>query len=149
MEFLFSLLPCISCERITPSFPLIEQLLMNYIKEDEDNYIMANFSSEFQGFYDYFKNKNEIMMRIAKFSGSDCQNHEIPYVNELIVKKPREIKNFIGKQIGTLHIMCPLDDNLKKFVEKTNPIFLKIKEGKIENKNIKIIYSVENEEITF
>ena len=45
--------------------------------------------------------------------------------------------------------MCPLDDNIKKFVEKTNPIFLKIKEGKIENKNIKIIYSVENEEITF
>jgi hypothetical protein len=149
MEFLYSLLPCISCERFSPSLPLVEQLLNNYIKEDEDNYIMANFASEFQGFYDYFKDKKEIMNRFSRFSGRDCQNHEIPYVSELIVKKPREIKNFLGKQIGTLHIMCPLDDNLKQFVEKTNPVFLKIKEGKIDNKNIKIIYNVENEEITF
>lgn len=150
MEFLFSLLPCISCERFAPSHPLLEQLLMNYIQEDEDNYIMANFSSEFEGFYDYFKNKNEIMKRFERFSGHGCQNYEIPYVNELIVKKPREINNFIAKKVGTLHIMCPLDDDLKKFVEKTKPTFLKIKEGKLDNtKDIKIVYNLGNEEITF
>ena len=150
MEFLFSLLPCISCERFAPSHPLLEQLLMNYIQEDEDNYIMANFSSEFEGFYDYFKNKNEIMKRFERFSGHGCQNNEIPYVNELIVKKPREINNFIAKKVGTLHIMCPLDDDLKKFVEKTKPTFLKIKEGKLDNtKDIKIVYNLGNEEITF
>ena len=150
MEFLFSLLPCISCERFAPSHPLLEQLLMNYIQEDEDNYIMANFSSEFEGFYDYFKNKNEIMKRFERFSGHGCQNNEIPYVNELIVKKPREINNFIAKKVGTLHIMCPLDDDLKKFVEKTKPTFLKIKGGKLDNtKDIKIVYNLGNEEITF
>ena len=65
MDFLFSLLPWISCERIAPSFPLNEQLLINYINEDEDNYISANFASEFTGFY---KDKKEITMRFERFS---------------------------------------------------------------------------------
>lgn len=151
MEFLFSLLPCISCERVAPSFPLIEQLIMNYIKEDEDNYIRADFASEFGGFYDYFKDKKEIMMRFERFSGKDCANSEIPYIAELIVKKPREIQNFIGKKIGTLHILCPLNEDLKKFVEKTKPIFIKIKEGKLDKipNETKNVYYMENEEFTF
>lgn len=152
MDFLFSLLPCISCERIAPSFPLIEQLLINYINEDEDNYISANFGCEFAGFYDYFKDKKEIMMRFNRFSGRDCLNSEIPYVNELNVKKPREIQNFIAKKLGTLNILCPLNDDLKKFVEKTKPTFIRVKEGKLDENSIKetkIVYNMENEEITF
>lgn len=91
-------------------------------------------------------------MRFERFSGRDCKASEIPYVNELIVKKPREIKNIIAKKIGTLHILCSLDDNIKKFVEKVKPIFIKIKEGKLDeniSNGIRIIYNVENEEITF
>ena len=152
MDFLFSLLPCISCERVAPSFPLIEQLLINYIKEDEDNYISGNFGADFEGFYDYFRDKKEIMMRFERLNGRACTNYEIPYINELIVKKPREIQNIIAKKIGTLHILCPLDDNMKKFIEKTKPTFLKIKEGKLDDFNsneIKIVYNMENEEISF
>ena len=93
MELLFSFLPCIWCERVSPSFPLIEQLLINYINEDEDNYISGNFDSWIAGFYDCFKDKKEIMMRFIRFSGHDCLT-EIPYINELSVKKPREIQNF-------------------------------------------------------
>ena len=125
---------------------------MNYIKEDEDNYISANFASEFNGFYDYFKDKKEIMMRFERFSGKDCNASEIPYVSELIVKKPREIKNIIAKKIGTLHILCPLDENITKFVEKVKPTFIKIKEGKLDegiSNGIKIVYNVENEELTY
>ena len=32
-------------------------------------------------------------MRFIRFSGHDCLT-EIPYINELSVKKPREIQNF-------------------------------------------------------
>ena len=152
MDFLFSLLPCISCELVAPSYPLLEQLLINYIKEDEDNYISANFCSEFEGFYDYFKDKKEIMMRFERFSGQACANYEIPFIREKTVKKPREIQNFIGKKIGSLNILCPLDDNIKKFIEKTKPTFLRIKEGKLDNidiKETKIVYNMETEEITF
>lgn len=149
MDFAYSLLPCITCEKFALPFPLLEQLLNNYIKEDEDNYISGNFSSDFQDFYDYFKDKKEIMMRIQRMTGDDCQNQEIPYLNELTVSNPEEIDSFNVKQIGTLIINCPLDDKLKQFVEKTNPSFLRIKNGKIEKNNIKIIYNLENEEIIY
>ena len=91
-------------------------------------------------------------MRFERFSGRGCVNCEIPYVSELTVKKPKDIKNCIAKKIGTLNIMCPLNDDLKKFVEKTKPIFIKIKEGKLDENNIKntkIVYNMENKEIIF
>ena len=150
MEFLFNLLPCISCERFAPSHPLLEQLLNNYIQEDEDNYISTDFCHEFQGFYDYFKDKKDIMMRFERFSGTACENCDIPYVSELTVKKPMEINYCLANKIEVLNILCPLNDDIKKFIEEKKPNFLKIKEGKLDNMNgIKVIYNVENEEITF
>ena len=150
MEFKFSLLPCISCERFAPSHPLLEQLLNNYIKEDEDHYILANFAQDFQEFYDYFKDKKEIMKRFERISGRACENCDVPYVSELTVKKPREINNIIAKKIEVLNILCPLNDDIKKFIENKKPDFLKIKEGKLDDtKDIKVVYNVESDEITF
>ena len=150
MEFKFSLLPCISCERFAPSHPLLEQLLNNYIKEDEDHYILANFAQDFQEFYDYFKDKKEIMKRFERISGRACENCDVPYVSELTVKKPREINNIIAKKIEVLNILCPLNDDIKKFIENKKPDFLKIKESKLDDtKDIKVVYNVESDEITF
>ena len=150
MEFKFSLLPCISCERFAPSHPLLEQLLNNYIQEDEDHYILGNFAEDFQGFYDYFKDKKEIMKRFERISGRACENCDVPYVSELTVKKPREINNIIAKKIEVLNILCPLNDDIKKFIQDKKPDFLKIKEGKLDDtKDIKVVYNVESEEITF
>ena len=150
MEFKFSLLPCISCERFAPSHPLLEQLLNNYIKEDEDHYILANFAQDFQEFYDYFKDKKEIMKRFERISGRACENCDVPYVSELTVKKPREINNIIAKKIEVLNILCPLNDDIKKFIENKKPDFLNIKEGKLDDtKDIKVVYNVESDEITF
>ena len=150
MEFRFSLLPCISCERFAPSHPLLEQLLSNYIQEDEDHYILANFAQDFQEFYDYFKDKKEIMKRFERISGRACENCDVPYVSELTVKKPREINNIIAKKIEVLNILCPLNDDIKKFIENKKPDFLKIKEGKLEDtKDIKVVYNVESDEIIF
>ena len=150
MEFRFSLLPCISCERFAPSHPLLEQLLSNYIQEDEDHYILANFAQDFQEFYDYFKDKKEIMKRFERISGRACENCDVPYVSELTVKRPREINNIIAKKIEVLNILCPLNDDIKKFIENKKPDFLKIKEGKLDDtKDIKVVYNVESDEIIF
>ena len=62
------------------------------------------------------------------------------------------MEDIICKKIGTLHILCPLDDAIKKFVEKKKPDFIKIKEGKLEDNianGIKIVYNVESAEIKY
>ena len=152
MDFLFGLHPIISCEKFAPSYPILEQLITNYLKQDEDNYLKGNFPNDFEPFFEYFKNKPEIMNRFEKIYGDSSKSFEVPYFSELIVKKPQDIDNIIAKKIGTVHVLCALDDKIKKFLEKLKPDFIKIKEGKLDenlSSGIKIVYNKESEEIKF
>ena len=92
------------------------------------------------------------MNRFEKIFGDSSKSFEVPYFSELIVKKPKDIENIIAKKIGTVHVLCALDDNIKKFLEKVKPDFIKIKEGKLDDNisnGTKIVYNVEREEIKF
>ena len=150
MEFLFGLHPIISCERVAPSYPILEQIITNYLKQDEDNYLKGDFPNDFEPFFEYFKNKPEIMNRFEKIFGESSKSFEVPYFSQLIIKKPEDINNIIAKKIGTVHVLCPLTDDIKKFLEKVKPDFIKIKEGKLDENitnGTKIVYNMESEEI--
>ena len=152
MDFLFAVHPIISCEKVAPSYQIIEQLITNYLKEDEDHYLKGDFPNDFEPFYEYFKNKPEIMNRFEKIFGDSTNTFEVPYFNKLIIDKAESIEGIIAKKIRTLHVLCPLDDAIKKFIEKVKPDFIKIKQGKLDDNisnGIKIVYNVENEEIKF
>ena len=150
MEFLYSLLPPISCERVTLDFPLLEQLLRNYIQEDESNFIRACFYEDFDEFYDYFKDKTDIMNRFESFDGEKYSSSEIPFLNLLNVEKSDDFNNCIAKKIGDLIVNCPLDDELNNFITKTKPTFVKIKEGDLKpNSDIKVVYNLATNEIKF
>ena len=122
----------------------------NYLKEDEDNYLTGDFPNDFEPFYEYFKNKPEIMNRFKKITGDSSNSFEVPYFSELTIEKKEDMDNIIAKKIGNVHILCPLTDEIKKFVEKIKPDFIRIKEGKLEE-NIslgsKIVYCMDNNEI--
>ena len=150
MDFLFGLHPIISCEKVAPSYPILEQLITNYLKEDEDNYLTGDFPNDFEPFYEYFKNKPEIMNRFKKITGDSSNSFEVPYFSELTIEKKEDMDNIIAKKIGNVHILCPLTDEIKKFVEKIKPDFIRIKEGKLdENISLgnKIVYCMDNNEI--
>ena len=150
MDYLFGIRPVISCEKIAPSHPILEQLITNYLKEDEDNYLRGDFPNDFEPFLDYFKNKPEIMNRFNNISGDSSSSFEVPYFKELTVERKEDIENIIAKKIGTVHILCPITDEIKKFLEKVKPDFIRIKEGKLDEINYygaKIVYSMENNEI--
>ena len=62
------------------------------------------------------------------------------------------LKSLEKFKILTLNILCLLNDDLKKFVEKNKPTFIRVKEGKLDDnliKETKIVYNMENEEIIF
>ena len=150
MDYLFGIQPVISCEKVAPSYPIIEQLITNYLKEDEDNYITGDFPNDFEPFNEYFKNKPEIMNRFNKITGDAVATFEVPYCNELIINDKEDITNIIAKKVGTVHLMCPLDDDIKKFLEKVKPDFIKLSQGKLDDNltnATKIVYCVENNEI--
>ena len=150
MDYLFGIQPVISCEKVAPSYPIIEQLITNYLKDDEDNYITGDFPNDFEPFNEYFKNKPEIMNRFNKITGDAVATFEVPYCNELIISDKEDIANIIAKKVGTVHLMCPLDDDIKKFLEKVKPDFIKLSQGKLDDNltnATKIVYCVENNEI--
>ena len=85
-------------------------------------------------------------------TGDSTASFEMPYFNELIINGPDDVENIIAKKIGTVHVLCALDDTIKKFLEKVKPDFIKIKEGKLDeniSNGTKIVYSVENCEIKY
>ena len=150
MDYLFGIQPVISCEKVAPSYPIIEQLITNYLKDDEDHYITGDFPNDFEAFNEYFKNKPEIMNRFNKITGDAVATFEVPYCHELTIYGKDDIENIIAKKVGTVHVMCPLDDDIKKFLEKVKPDFIKLIQGKLDDnisKETKIVYCVENNEI--
>ena len=150
MEFLFNLLPCVSCERVSVPNPLLEQLLRNYIQEDESNFISARFDQDYAEFYDYFKDKTDIMNRFDSFYGNKFANSEIPYLNNVNIRNLDEVKTCIAKKIGDLIIHCPLDQEINEFIAQTKPTFVKIKEGDLKtNTDTKIVYNLATEEIKY
>ena len=150
MDFLFALHPIISCEKFAPSYPLLEQLINNYLKEDEDNYLKGDFPNDFEPFFEYFKNKPEIMNRFEKIFGDSAHTFEIPLFSQLIIREPEDVNDMNVKKVGTVHVLCPLTDDIKKFLEKVKPDFIKIKQGKLDDNisnGTKIVYNVEAGEI--
>jgi hypothetical protein len=150
MDYLFGIQPVISCEKVAPSYPIIEQLITNYLKDDEDNYITGDFPNDFEAFNEYFKNKPEIMNRFNKITGDAVATFEVPYCHELIIYGKDDIENIIAKKVGYVHVMCPLDDDIKKFLEKVKPDFIMLIQGKLDDNianGTKIVYCVENNEI--
>ena len=152
MDFLYAIHPIISCEKVALPYPILEQLINNYLAEDEDNYLKGEFPNDFEPFYEYFKTKENIMKRFDKIYGDSASTFEIPYYGHLIINKAAEIDKFNVKKVGSVHVLCPLDDKVKKFLEKVKPDFIKIKEGKLDenvSNGSKIVYCADTGDMKF
>jgi len=90
------------------------------------------------------------MNRFNKITGDAVTTFEVPYCHELIIYGKDDIENIIAKKVGYVHVMCPLDDDIKKFLEKVKPDFIMLIQGKLDDNianGTKIVYCVENNEI--
>ena len=152
MDFLYALHPIISCEKVAPTYPILEQLINNYLNEDEDNYLKGEFPNDFEPFFEYFKKKENIMNRFEKIWGDSASTFELPYFSHLIINKSAEIAKFNVKKVGTVHVLCPVDDKIKQFLEKVKPDFIKVKEGKLDDSvsnATKIVYCADTGDMKF
>lgn len=150
MDFLYAIHPIISCEKVALPYPLLEQLINNYLNEDDDNYLKGEFPNDFEPFFEYFKTKENIMKRFDKIYGDSASTFEIPFLNNIIIDKSDVIDKINVKNVGAIHVLCPLDDKIKKFIEKIKPDFIKIKEGRLEDtKNTKIVYCADTGDMKF
>ena len=67
----YSIYPIFIAEKNRLDFPLLEQLMRNYLKGGEDRELKLDFGDEFEEFWDYFKDKKDITSRISEIIGSN------------------------------------------------------------------------------
>ena len=70
MNWTYEISPIFLAERKRISFPLLEQLIRNYLKESNDRTINLQFDDEFDQFWEYFKEKKDIISRVSELNGA-------------------------------------------------------------------------------
>ena len=143
MCYAYSIKPVWTSEKKRIAFPLLETLINNYLK-NKSNFIRLDFDDEFEGFYDYFKNNNNILNKVLSFRGDKFLNYELPFIKECSIKKSEDTMKFNVKKIEKLEIKCEFNNNelIQKFIEKVKPLFISfVNEENIEivNNNLKNI----------
>ena len=128
MCYAYSVYPVWESENKRIAFPLLEILIKNYLK-NEKNYIRLDFVDEFEGFYDYFKDKNDILDKVKSFRGDKYINYELPFIKECSIKKNEDIIKYNVKKIEFLDFEGEFDFNekVKNFIEKVKPLFISFK----------------------
>jgi len=70
MCWTYEISPIFSAENKRISLPLLEQLIRNYLNGSQERDIRLQFDDEFDEFWDYFKDKKDIISRVSKLYGS-------------------------------------------------------------------------------
>ena len=136
MCYAYSIKPVWTSEKKRIAFPLLEILINNYLK-NKTNFIRLDFDDEFEGFYDYFKNKNNVLNKVLSFRGEKFLNYELPFIKECSIKKSEDTLKFNVKKIEKIEIKCELNNNdlIQKFIEKVKPLFISF----VIEENIEIV----------
>ena len=70
MCWTYEVCPIFLAENKRISLPLLEQLIRNYLNGSQERDIKLQFDDEFDAFWDYFKDKNDIISRVSKLYGA-------------------------------------------------------------------------------
>ena len=122
----YEISPIFTAEKKRLAFPLLEQLILNYLKGSPDRDICLEFDDEFDQFWDYFKDKKEIISRISKLDG-DCINISLDtYFKAIISKNEPKLKD--AKYYYCI-VEKSFDKNIFDFVKKNKIEYLFILNG--------------------
>lgn len=69
MCWTYDVSPIFLAENKRLSLPLLEQLIRNYLNGSQERDIKLQFDDEFDEFWDYFKDKKDIISRVSKLNG--------------------------------------------------------------------------------
>ena len=128
MNWTYEISPVFLAEKKRLSFPLLEQLIRNYLKGNNDRDIKLQFDDEFDPFWEYFKDKKDIISRVSELNGSGVFFSLDSYfkcsVNQykLIDQVPKANYKFF-------YVDIPCDEKILEFIKKNKIDNLFIKKG--------------------
>ena len=128
MWWTYEISPIFLAEIKRISFPLLEQLIRNYLNGSPDRDISLQFDDEFDEFWDYFKNKKDIISRISKLNG-DCVYVKLDYYFKAVVNEIHTIDRIKDANYHYFFVETPFNDKIFEFIKKNKIEYLFIRKG--------------------
>ena len=138
MSWTYEIRPVFLAENKRLAYPLLEQLIRNYLNGSPDRDITMQFDAEFDEFWDYFKDKKDILSRLSQLSG-DCVHYFPDTYFKVVIHKSEYIKNLKDGKYLYCIVECDFDDVVLEFVKKSKPMFLFVKNGNVNIDDMKKI----------
>ena len=129
MLYAYSIYPIFTAERKRLPFPLLEQLIRNYLNGNEDRDIQLIFDDEFEQFWDYFKNKEDIISRVSKLDGASVFDSIEKFFKITFNKYGETVENIKTAKYYYCFVNIPFDDKMLGFVKNNKVEYLVILDG--------------------
>ena len=128
MFWTYEISPIFLAEKKRLPFPLLEQLIMNYLKGSPDRDIKLRFDDEFDEFWDYFKNKKQILNRVSELSGN-CVYEKLDIYFKAVINKYNSVDKIKEGKYLYLFVESPFNEQILDFVKRNKVEYLLIKGG--------------------
>ena len=128
MWFTYEIIPIFSAEVKRLPFPLLEQLIRNYLNGSPERDIKLIFDDEFDEFWDYFKDKKNIISRISNANG-DCIYKSFDWYFKGIVNEYNKIEKIKNANYHYFYIETCFNNQIFEFIKKNKIEYLTIKSG--------------------
>ena len=104
-------------------FPLLEQLIRNYLNGNPERFITLEFDYEFDEFWDYFKDKKDIISRVSKLSGNNYFETIDSYFKAIITSYDT-IDRFNNAKYYYCIVETPFSQKVLEFVKRNKIEYL-------------------------
>jgi len=128
MFWSYEISPIFFAERKRLSFPLLEQLTRNYLNGSQERDIKLQFDEEFDAFWDYFKDKKDIISRVSQLNGTEV-NYDLDSYFKLDITKYTKKEEFKDSKYYFCFVQVPFSENILDIIKKNKIEYLFILNG--------------------
>ena len=128
MFWTYNISPIFLAERKRLPFPLLEQLIRNYLNGSPDRDIFLTFDDEFDLFWDYFKDKKDILFRVSRLDG-EATSELIDTYFKAVINQHNTVDRLKEGKYLYLIVESPYNNEIFEFIKKNKIKYLFIKGG--------------------
>ena len=128
MWWTYEISPVFLAEYKRLSFPLLEQLIRNYLNGSQERDITLQFDYESDEFWDYFKDKKDIISRVSKLHGAGV-NFDIDTYFKLNITEYEMQEGFKDAKYYFCFVQVPFNEKIMNIIKKNKIEYLFILNG--------------------
>ena len=128
MCWTYDIYPVFTAEKKRLSLPLLEQLITNYLNGSQERDIILQFDDEFDEFWDYFKDKKNIISRVSKLYGA-AVNFDLDSYFKLNINEKEIQEGIKDSKYYFCFVQVPFNEEIMDIIKRNKIEYLFILNG--------------------